>query len=160
MLHSREVVGLLWTLTIVIRFVDMRKLDRLDAWRVAQDLAYQAYLLTLDPRLAKHFALIDQIRRASLSVPANIAEGYALGTTPQFIRGLKIALGSNAELFSHLTVLRKLELLPLSAVTPVLDPCSRCLPIIIGLIRKLTSQAAPPGASGSRSGRGFEQKLA
>src|ERR1041384_8699915 len=139
MLHSREVVGLLWTLTIVIRFVDMRKLDRLDAWRVAQDLAYQAYLLTLDPRLAKHFALIDQIRRASLSVPANIAEGYALGTTPQFIRGLKIALGSNAELYSHLAVLARLNLLPGDDVGPVIDLCTRVIAMIIGLIRKLTS---------------------
>jgi len=53
----------------------MRKLDKLDAWHVAQDLAFQGYSLTLDTRLSKHFALIDQIRRASLSIPANIAKG-------------------------------------------------------------------------------------
>ena len=53
-------------------FPDVRKLERLDTWRCAQELAYRAYLLTLSPQLSRHFALIDQIRRAGLSVPANI----------------------------------------------------------------------------------------
>ena len=118
----------------------MRKLDKLDAWHVAQDLAFRAYLLTLDARLSKHFALIDQIRRAALSVPANIAEGYSLGTTPQFIRGLKIALGSNTELFSHLSVLRRLELIAAEEVSAAIDLCSRSIAILIGLIRKLSTR--------------------
>ena len=134
------------------RFV--RRLDRLDAWKVAQELAHRAYLLTLDPKLAKHFALIDQIRRASLSIPANIAEGYSLGTTPQFVRGLKIALGSNTELYSHLTILEKLDLVPRSEVSAILGPCSRSIALIIGLIRKLSTRlhttAPPPARSLSR----------
>jgi len=118
----------------------VRKLERLDAWNVAQDVAHRAYLLSLDPRLSKHFALIDQIRRAALSVPANIAEGYSLGTTPQFLRGLKIALGSNTELYSHLTVLRKLDLVSKDDVSPVLELCTRSIAIVIGLIRKLSTR--------------------
>jgi len=120
--------------------VIVRKLERLDAWNVAQDVAHRAYLLSLDARLSKHFALIDQIRRAALSVPANIAEGYSLGTTPQFLRGLKIALGSNTELYSHLTVLGKLDLVSKDDVPPVLDLCTRSIAIIIGLIRKLSTR--------------------
>ena len=114
------------------------KLNRLDAWRTAQELAYQAYLLTLAPPLSRHFALIDQIRRAALSVPANIAEGYALGTTPQFLRGLKISLGSNTELYSHLTVLARLDLVPSQDVRLVLELCNRVIAMTIGLIRKLS----------------------
>ena len=117
----------------------MKKLERLDTWRTAQELAYRAYLLTLEPQLSKHFALIDQIRRAALSVPANIAEGYSLGTTPQFIRGLKIALGSNTELYSHLAVLAKLDLLPVDDVRAVIELCTRVIAMTIGLIRKLTT---------------------
>ncbi|TMC55050.1 MAG: four helix bundle protein [Chloroflexi bacterium] len=119
-------------------FTDVRKLEHLDAWRCAQELAYQAYLLTLSPQLSKHFALIDQIRRAALSVPANIAEGYALGTTPQFLRGLKIALGSNTELYSHLAVLARLDLLPTDDVHTVIDLCNRVIAMTIGLIRNLS----------------------
>src|SRR6266566_3381140 len=116
----------------------VRKLERYDVWRAAQDLAYQAYLLTLSPQLSRDFALIDQIRRAALSVPANIAEGYALGTTPQFLRGLKIALGSNTELYSHLAVLARLELVPTNDVHAVIDLCNRVIAMTIGLIRKLS----------------------
>ncbi len=123
-------------------FASVRKLERLDTWRCAQELAYQAYLLTLSPQLSRHFALIDQIRRAALSVPANIAEGYSLGTTPQFLRGLKIALGSNTELYSHLTVLARLDLLPTSEVRAVIDLCNRVIAMTIGLIRKLTRKGS------------------
>jgi four helix bundle protein len=122
-------------------YTDMRKLERLDTWRCAQELAYQAYLLTLSPQLSRHFALIDQIRRAALSVPANIAEGYALGTTPQFLRGLKIALGSNTELYSHLAVLARLDLLPIDEVHAVIDLCNRVIAMTIGLIRKLSHRS-------------------
>jgi four helix bundle protein len=124
----------------------MRRLERLDAWRAAQDLAYHAYLLTLSPTLGKHFALIDQIRRAALSVPANIAEGYSLGSTPQFVRGLKIALGSNTELYSHLAVLQRLNLLPGDEVRPVTELCTRVIAMLIGLIRKLTSRGTHPAS--------------
>jgi len=119
-------------------FTDVRKLERLYTWRCAQELAYQGYLLTLSSQLSRHFALIDQIRRAALSVPANIAEGYALGTTPQFLRGLKIALGSNTELYSHLAVLARLELVPTNDVHAVIDLCNRVIAMTIGLIRKLS----------------------
>jgi len=121
-------------------FSTVRKLERLDTWRSAQELAYQAYLLTLSPQLSRHFALIDQIRRAALSIPANIAEGYSLGTTPQFLRGLKIALGSNTELYSHLTVLARLELVSTEDVRAVIDLCNRAIAMIIGLIRRLSSR--------------------
>src|SRR5438309_7817562 len=97
----------------------MRKLQKLDTWRGAQELARVAYLLTTAPTVSKHFALVDQIRRAAISVPANTAEGYALGSTPQFVRCLKIALGSSTELLSHLTLLESLHLIPRSR-TPAL----------------------------------------
>ncbi len=120
------------------KFADVKKVERLDTGRCAQELAYRAYRLTLSSQLSRHFALIDQIRRAALSVPANIAEGYALGTTPQFLRGLKIALGSNTELYSHLAVLARLELVPTNDVHAVIDLCNRVIAMTIGLIRKLS----------------------
>ena len=124
------------------KFADVKKLERLDAWRCVQDLAYQAYLLTLSHQLRRHFALIDQIRRAALSVPANIAAGYALGTTPQFLRGLEISLGSNVELYSHLAVLARLNLVPTDDVRVVIDLCNRVIAMTIGLIRKLSRRSS------------------
>ena len=117
----------------------MRKLQNLDAWRGAQELARSAYLLTMGPTLSKHFGLIDQIRRAAPSVPANIAEGYALGSTAQFVRCLKIALGSATELLTHLTLLKSLDLAPERELNECIELCDRVVSMIIGLIRKLTS---------------------
>src|SRR2546422_7737778 len=59
---------------------------------------FLSYRLTLEPPLSRHYSLSDQIRRAAPSIPANIAEGYGLATRPQFVRCLRIALGSANEL--------------------------------------------------------------
>jgi|SRR5438477_10248001 len=116
----------------------MRQLESLDVWRVAQELAQAAYAVTMHPGLSRHFALTDQMRRAAVSIPANIAEGYALASTAQFIRFLRISLGSAAELLSHLHLLRKLALCPDSDVAAVIALCQRVVSMLVGLLRKLS----------------------
>ncbi|MFN2571684.1 MAG: four helix bundle protein [Gemmatimonadales bacterium] len=115
----------------------MKQLESLDAYRTAQDLAVRAYRLTQSGPLTKHFALIDQIRRASISIPANIAEGYALGTTLQFMRCLRIALGSTAELRSHLDLTKRAELAEAGELDVVIDLTMREIAILVGLLKKL-----------------------
>jgi four helix bundle protein len=115
----------------------MRQLHSLDVWRGAQDLAEVAYRLTTQATLSRHFALVDQMRRASISIPANIAEGYALGTTTQFVRYLRISLGSAAELGSHLEILRRLKLTEETPVSEAATLCDRVIAMLVGLLRKL-----------------------
>jgi len=115
----------------------MRQLESLDAYRTAQELAAGAYGLTQGGALSKHFALIDQIRRACISVPANIAEGYALGTTLQFIRCLRISLGSAAELRSHLDITKRLQLADSQELDAIIALAMRVIAILVGLLRKL-----------------------
>jgi four helix bundle protein len=122
----------------------MKQLESLDAWRVAQELAHRAYILTLSPVLRGHFALLDQIRRAGISIPANIAEGYALGTTPQFIRCLRIALGSTSELRSHLSLLQRLRLIPDAELRDAIDLSGRTIAMLVGLLRKLNRHGRVP----------------
>ncbi|HZH79918.1 MAG TPA: four helix bundle protein [Gemmatimonadales bacterium] len=122
----------------------MRQLESLDAWRAAQDLAERAYLLTVQPALARHFALVDQIRRAAISIPASISEGYALGTTTQFVRYLRISLGSAAELGSHLEILRRLKLIEEPDVSEAAALCTRVISMLIGLLRKLGRRSTSP----------------
>jgi four helix bundle protein len=119
----------------------MRQLQSLDVWRAARDLAERAYVLTMQPDLNRHFALIDQIRRAAISIPANIAEGYALGTTTQFVRYLRISLGSAAELGSHLEVLRRLRLAEEAPLSEAAALCERVISMLVGLLRKLCSRS-------------------
>jgi len=115
----------------------MRQLETLDAWRRSQELARAAYQITLRPELRRHFALIDQIRRAAISIPANIAEGYALATTAQFIRATRIALGSAAELHSHLVLLHGLKLVDPQATTDAVKLTKDTLSVIVGLLKAL-----------------------
>lgn len=87
--------------------------------------------------------MIDQLRRAALSIPANIVEGYALGTRAQFIRQVRIAFGSTAELQVHLQLLRDVEIVEGDVVEPLVLQCDRLLGLFIGLLKKLG--ARPPG---------------
>jgi four helix bundle protein len=104
-------------------------------------LAGAGYRLTLEPPLNRHFALADQIRRAAPSIPANIAEGYGLTTKPQFVRCLRIALGSATELRTHLELVKELELSPAKPTAEALQLCDRLIGLIIGLIRSLVGRS-------------------
>lgn len=57
------------------------------------------------------FGLTSQMRRSAVSVEANIAEGYALGTGPNYLRHLNISVGSLAETESHIEIAHDLEYL-------------------------------------------------
>ena len=120
---------------------NVRRLESLEAWKVARQLAGAAYRLTLHPPLSRHFALADQIRRAAPSIPVNIAEGYSLATKPQFVRCLRIALGSATELRTHLELVQELELSPEKPTAETLKRCDRVIGLIIGVIRSLVGRA-------------------
>jgi four helix bundle protein len=105
-----------------------------------------AYRLTLEGQLARHFALADQIRRAAAAIPANIAEGYALATTPQFVRCLRIALGSATELHTHLELAAELGLASSEDAKPAIDLCDREIGLLIGLVRRLGTRRTLPAS--------------
>lgn len=76
----------------------------LDVWKKSVRLVVDIYKLTRRFPPDERFGLTAQIRRASTSVPANIAEGWGRGSTKEFIQFLKIARGSLTELDTHLVV--------------------------------------------------------
>src|SRR6266571_620522 len=115
----------------------VRQLEALDVWRGALDLAEVAYRLTMEAPLQRHFALVDQVRRAAISIPANIAEGYALSTTMQFVRCLRISLGSASELRSHLELIRRLNLAQAVPTAQAAVLCVRVISMLVGLLRAL-----------------------
>jgi four helix bundle protein len=76
----------------------------IDAWQTARELTGLVYAATRAGSFAKDFALRDQIRRASVSVMANIAEGFGRGGSGEFIQFLAVAKGSACEVNSHIYV--------------------------------------------------------
>jgi four helix bundle protein len=75
----------------------MNEYRSLAAWQHAHSLMITTLRITDERNCARTRSLFEQIRRAAISVEANIVEGYALSTTPQLRRHLKIALASAAE---------------------------------------------------------------
>ncbi len=71
-------------------------------WQKAMDVAKQIYLLVRELPKEETYALSDQMRRAVVSIPSNIAEGQARNSTKEFAHFLSIANGSRAELETQL----------------------------------------------------------
>jgi four helix bundle protein len=80
------------------------KFEEIVAWQKARDVTLKVYKATSDGYFAKDFGLRDQIRRASVSIMANIAEGHGRRTNSEFANFLNLARGSAAEVQSHLHV--------------------------------------------------------
>ena len=77
----------------------MLKNDKeLKVWQESYQLCLEIYKITARFPKEERFGLTSQIRRAAVSVPSNIAEGYGRKTTADYIRLLYIAYGSNCEL--------------------------------------------------------------
>ena len=85
------------------------RFEEIEAWQTARDLTKLIYMLTDAGKFARDFGLKDQIRRASVSIMSNIAEGFESQTQAQFIRYLGIAKASAGEVRSQLYVTRDLE---------------------------------------------------
>ncbi len=75
----------------------------LRVWQHGVDLSVKLYQLTEDFPSHEIYGLVSQIRRASVSIPSNIAEGFGRSSA-EFARYLKIALGSLAELETQLEI--------------------------------------------------------
>lgn len=79
----------------------MGDFQKLNVWQRAKDLTVYIYRTTNQGCIANDFGLRDQIRRAAISIPSNIAEGDELDTDKQAIRHFFYAKGSIAELLTQ-----------------------------------------------------------
>jgi four helix bundle protein len=87
----------------------IEKFEDLIAWQKARELTKDIYRVTKQDALFKDFGLRDQIRRASVSIMSNTAEGFERGSRSEFHQFLVIAKGSCAELRSQLYVALDVE---------------------------------------------------
>jgi four helix bundle protein len=80
------------------------RFEEIDGWKLARELTNTVYGLTQQTAFSKDFGLRDQIRRASVSVMSNIAEGFESRTDTQFINFLGMARASAGEVRSQLYI--------------------------------------------------------
>ena len=78
--------------------------EDLRVWKQGIELVKQIYLITREGEISRDFGLKDQLRRASVSVPTNIAEGFERRSRKEYVNFLNIAKGSAGEVRSLLRV--------------------------------------------------------
>lgn len=88
---------------------DDKGFRKLLVWQRAHELVLAVYKMTDKFPKSEIFALTSQLRRAVVSIPANIAEGQGAGTKPQFARYLDIAKGSLSEVEYYLVLAKDLQ---------------------------------------------------
>lgn len=86
-----------------------RCFEDLEIWQVAHQLALSVYRFSGDLPKREQYGLISQIRRAAVSVPANIAEGFRKRSVRETIRFYNIAQGSLEECRYYLILMKDLE---------------------------------------------------
>jgi four helix bundle protein len=110
---------------------------KLDAWKLSMDLVLDVYqVIEKFPRQEK-YGLVDQIRRAVISIPSNIAEGAARQTKKEFSNYLHIAQGSLSELDTQLELAARLGYIDNRDQNRLDEKMQRIDKLITGLIRHL-----------------------
>jgi four helix bundle protein len=83
-------------------------------WQKGMEIVKQIYLISREGELCRDFALRDQLRRAAISIPTNIAEGFERASRKEYVNFLNYAKGSTGEVRSLLNVAAELGYLELS----------------------------------------------
>ena len=89
----------------------MKNFRNLNIWQKGIDLVIEIYKFSNDLPSDEKYGLINQIRRASVSIPSNIAEGSSRNSEKDFKRFLEIAIGSAFELETQILIIQKLNLI-------------------------------------------------
>src|SRR5438093_13769514 len=124
----------------------MYKYQSLEAWKRAHAAAVLVMRVTDEPHHPRTRSLFEQLRRAAVSVEANIVEGYALGTSKLFRRHLRIAMGSAAEAECLARLASELRYLPEPVVKELeglLGGAMRALHGLLGRPRRTVPNPAP-----------------
>ncbi len=93
----------------------------LRVWQGGMELVEEIYRLTAQFPTDEKFGLVSQMRRAAVSVPSNIAEGYVRESTQEYLRHLSIAQASLAELQTQIEIAGRLGFLAHEITTHILQ---------------------------------------
>jgi len=93
----------------------------LQVWKHSIDFVEKIYRLTQEFPSEEKYGLVSQLRRSALSIPSNIAEGAARGSTKEYIYFTRVSLGSVAELETQLIVSHRLGYIESSDLLQLLE---------------------------------------
>lgn len=101
----------------------MNNYKDLKVWEKGMILVEHVYFLAKHLPDDEKFGLVSQIKKCSISIPSNIAEGAGRNSKKEFVRFLSIANGSTTELETQLLLIKRLDLVPKGKVENILIIC-------------------------------------
>ncbi len=112
----------------------MQTFQELEVWKRGCDLSVALFLAL---KGSSHYSFADQVTRSALSIPSNIAEGYERTSRPDYVRMLRIAKGSCAELRTQLHIGSRAGLLDAQEAEQWLDEAEQLNKMLQAMINKL-----------------------
>jgi four helix bundle protein len=116
----------------------------LNVWQRAYRLCLEIYKATKTFPKDEQYNLTSQIRRAAVSIPSNIAEGYGRKTTPDYIRSLYISYGSICELETQIMIAGDLEYISREIMVKIQEDIREVERMLKALIKSLESKRSTP----------------
>ena len=123
-------------ITTVRRYTDLL------AWQRAMDLVERVYKATKGFPKEELYGLTSQLRRSTVSVPSNIAEGHCRNSRREFVHHLSIALGSLGELETQILIAQRLGYVDSDNAHGLLEAASETGRIVVGLMKSLEKHVA------------------
>ena len=109
----------------------------LDVWKKSMDMVKEIYENTKDFPSEERFGLMSQMRRAAVSIPSNIAEGFRRGHTKECPQFLRISLGSCGELETQAILAKRLGFIKEENEKYFLESINHISAMLTNLIKKL-----------------------
>jgi four helix bundle protein len=117
----------------------INRFEDIEAWQKARELARVVYQRTKNGQFSRDYGLRDQMRRAGVSIMANIAEGFSRRSNKEFCQFLFIAKSSAAELQSHAYVALDQAYIEKSDFEKIYESLDHTSRMISNLIKYLTA---------------------
>lgn len=105
----------------------------LEVWKTSVEFVSELYRITRSFPKEERFGIISQIRRAAVSVPANIAEGFGRNTTGELKQFIGIAKGSLSEVETLIEISFNLGYIDIKLRSELMETVSRIFRILVGL---------------------------
>ncbi len=119
------------------RTIKIRNFRELDVWKLGKKIVLDVYRVTKDFPKEEMYGLVAQMRRAAVSIPSNVAEGFNREHNPEYRQLLYVALGSCAELETQIEVAHDLGFLLVGDRDEVLEQLDHESRMLWNLIKRL-----------------------
>lgn len=113
--------------------------EQLNVWQKAMDLTVEIYSITKQFPKEELYGITNQMRRAAVSIPSNIAEGHSRNSHKEFLKFLSIAKGSNAELFTQLLICERVGYISSNNLKPIKQISQEIARMLTSLIARIES---------------------